>query len=178
MLLPGARLSKPLGETSRGGPERRRDCTRCLDQAHPALTAATQPIWVGQSTSVEGATQWLRKLDPALQPGRFVFVSVPKVLEGIETVASIVESEGVTLVLRTDSAEAMGLSYEFVAAMITLRVHSALEDVGLTAVVSAALAQANIACNVFAGYHHDHLFVPYERAQEAVEILRRLAQTA
>jgi hypothetical protein len=70
----------------------------------------------------------------------------------------------------------MGLQFEFEAAMITLQVHSALDAVGLTAAVSSALADAGIACNVVAGYHHDHLFVPYERGEEAVAILTALAR--
>ncbi len=60
-------------------------------------------------------------------------------------------------------------------ARITLTVHSALNGVGLTASVSTALAQQGVACNVVAGLHHDHLFVPWERRDEALEILQRLA---
>ena len=89
--------------------------------------------------------------------------------------AGVVESEGVSLVLSAESAEALGVSHEGVWAMITLQVHSALAGIGLTASVSAALAQAGLACNVIAGYHHDHLFVPYERAEEAVEVLHSLS---
>lgn len=62
-------------------------------------------------------------------------------------------------------------------ARITLMVHSALEGVGLTAAVSGALAQAGIACNIVAGFHHDHLFVPWDRRDEALEQLQHLAQT-
>ena len=62
-------------------------------------------------------------------------------------------------------------------ARITLTVHSALEGVGLTAAVAGALAQAGIACNVVAGYHHDHLFVPWDRREEALAILQRLSQS-
>ena len=131
-----------------------------------------QPSW--ENLPVAGATQWLRQLDPELRPGRFVFVSVPEVPAGVEPVASIVEPEGVSLVLDADAAEAIGLSYEFVAAMITLRVHSALGGVGLTSAVSAALDEADIACNVIAGCHHDYLFVPYERAEAGIEVLQKL----
>ncbi len=63
-------------------------------------------------------------------------------------------------------------------ARITLKVHSALDGVGLTAAVSTALAQQEIACNVVAGFHHDHLFVPWERRNEALDILQRLAASA
>lgn len=62
----------------------------------------------------------------------------------------------------------------FRAAWITLTVHSDLSAVGLTAAVAGALAQANISCNVIAGAYHDHLFVPFESAAQAMEILRRL----
>ncbi|MEV7808617.1 hypothetical protein AB0O28_37260 [Microbispora sp. NPDC088329] len=31
-------------------------------------------------------------------------------------------------------------------------------------------------CNVVAGFHHDHLFVPYERTGEAVAVLEDLAR--
>lgn len=60
-------------------------------------------------------------------------------------------------------------------ARITLTVHSALDGVGLTAAVAGGLAAAGIACNVIAGFHHDHLFVPWERRDEALAILQRLA---
>jgi hypothetical protein len=118
----------------------------------------------------------LCRLDPELQPGRFVFASFPSIPTGIDPVATVIEPEGVSLVLPADRAESMGLHCEFVAAMITLRVHSPLGTVGLTATVSSALSDAGIACNVVAGYHHDHLFVPYERGEEVVAILTALAQ--
>ena len=60
---------------------------------------------------------------------------------------------------------------------ITLGVHSSLEAVGLTAVVSTLLAKHEIsAANMIAGYHHDHLFVPANDAERAVELLIQLAE--
>ncbi|MBI1402145.1 MAG: ACT domain-containing protein [Porphyrobacter sp.] len=85
--------------------------------------------------------------------------------------ALIREEEGTTAIL---PGERTGMPF----ARITLTVHSALEGVGLTAAVSGALAEAGIACNVVAGYHHDHLFVPWERREEAVAVLRHLADRA
>ena len=55
--------------------------------------------------------------------------------------------------------------------MITLRIHSSLEAVGLTAAVATKLAKAGITANVVAAYFHDHIFVPVERADEAVKLL-------
>jgi hypothetical protein len=57
---------------------------------------------------------------------------------------------------------------------LTLTVWSSLEAVGLTAAFSRALADADIPCNVLAGYHHDHLLVPVDRADEAIAALRTL----
>ena len=57
---------------------------------------------------------------------------------------------------------------------ITLRVFSALDGVGLTAAVANALATRGIACNVVTAYRHDHIFVPSDRAQEAIEALHEL----
>jgi hypothetical protein len=74
-----------------------------------------------------------------------------------------------------EDADRLQLRYDFVAGWITLQVHSALAAVGLTAVVSTALADAGISCNVVAGYHHDHLLVPLERVDEALTVLHGLA---
>ncbi|WP_035803335.1 ACT domain-containing protein [Kitasatospora mediocidica] len=134
----------------------------------------------------------LRKLlsgmRPELNPGRYVFGFVESggqgsgegsggsVPAGVVPVVSVAEPEGLTLVVRLEEAEAAGLRYDFVAGWITLRVHSALEAVGLTAAVAQRLTEAGLSCNVVAGFHHDHLFVPYERAAEAVALLEELAQ--
>ena len=52
-----------------------------------------------------------------------------------------------------------------------LTVHSDLAGVGLTAAVAAALADANIPCNIVAAFHHDHVFVPAGQAQQALAAL-------
>ena len=56
-------------------------------------------------------------------------------------------------------------------ARIFLGVHSSLEAVGLTAVLSSRLAEAGISANVVAGLFHDHLFVPWDRREEAIDCL-------
>lgn len=120
-------------------------------------------------------TTLLRHMQPELRPGRFVFVTVPRLPDGVEPVASVREDEGLSLVLDQADADRLGLDYEYVAAMITLRVHSALAAVGLTAAVAGELAAAGISCNVVAGHHHDHLFVPAEHGTRAAELLAALA---
>ncbi|MFC8226589.1 ACT domain-containing protein [Streptomyces sp. NPDC057287] len=119
----------------------------------------------------------LNGLRPELKPGRYAYTTLPggEVPVGVTPVVTVSEEEGLTLVVPEAQAEASGLPYHFVAGWITLRVQSALDAVGLTAAVSLALTDAGISCNVVAGFHHDHLFVPYARATEAVGVLEALA---
>ncbi|MEU4997872.1 ACT domain-containing protein [Streptomyces sp. NPDC021622] len=119
----------------------------------------------------------LSGMRPQLNPGRYVFTLAPgrTVPPGVEPVVTVLEEEGLTLVLRQEEADSAGLPYDYVAGWITLRVHSALEAVGLTAAIAGELAGAGLSCNVVAGFHHDHLFVPHERAEEAVRLLQGMA---
>ena len=89
-------------------------------------------------------------------------------------VVTVAEPEGRTLVLPRERAASLGLAYGFVASWITLRVHSSLDAVGLTAAVATALAAEGISANVVAGYYHDHVFVPWVRASDALDALRAL----
>jgi GNAT superfamily N-acetyltransferase len=116
----------------------------------------------------------LEKLSPRLNPGAFVFVTVPDTAPA-QAVVTVREDEDLTVVLPQEGADALGLPYDYVAAWITLRVRSALEAVGLTAAVSRALADASISANVVAGFHHDHVFVPHKEAEQALRVLRDLA---
>jgi hypothetical protein len=119
----------------------------------------------------------LQSMTPHLNPGQYVFccVATDRDCNALQPLASMREGEGLSLVLPREVADAHGLSYDYVAAWITLEVHSSLAAVGLTASFSAALAQAGISCNVIAGVHHDHLFVPLERAEKALSTLHALA---
>jgi len=85
------------------------------------------------------------------------------------------EAEGLTLVLREEEAAGAGLPYDGTLEWITLRVHSALDAVGLTAAFSTALAVAGLSANVIAGLHHDHVFVAAGRGHDALRILRALS---
>ena len=61
-------------------------------------------------------------------------------------------------------------------ARITLGVHSSLDAVGLTARVAAALTEYGITANIIAALRHDHVFVPWDRRDEALAALRGLSQ--
>jgi hypothetical protein len=123
-------------------------------------------------------TALLRAMKPELHPGRYVFTTAPDIPADVHVVACVREEEGMSLVTEQSAADGMGLPYDYVAAMITLRVHSSLHAVGLTAAVARALAQAGLSCNVVAGTHHDHLFVPHDQGARAVEILEQLSAAA
>lgn len=122
----------------------------------------------------------LRSMSPQLNDGDFVFCSVTDtaVLNEVEVLGSFREREGLTVILERHQAQTLGLSFEYIAAWITLTVHSSLAAVGLTAVFSTALGQAGISCNVIAGYYHDHLFVAKDDAQKALAVLQLLAAQA
>lgn len=117
---------------------------------------------------------------PTLQAGRYAFTTLPYDLhiDPEQIVASIREAEGLSVVVTETDALALGVPIAFTAAWITLEVHSDLAAVGLTAAFSQALAQAGIGCNVVAGTVHDHLFVPAERAADAMAVLQALQEDA
>lgn len=121
----------------------------------------------------------LSSLRPYLHEGEFVYCQVPagQLPPGLHPVVTVQEAEGTTVVLPIGEAETAGLPGTFSSAWITLAVASALDAVGLTAAVSAALATDGIACNVVAGFHHDHLFVPLHSARAALTALEALAHT-
>ena len=122
----------------------------------------------------------IRDMKSEPNPGEYVFCALgpgPNPSD-LGIVGWFRENEGVTAILPRARADAAGLSYSFVAAWITLTVHSSLEAVGLTAAVSRALTRAGISCNIVAALHHDHLFVPVKDAARAVQVLEQLARSA
>ncbi len=120
--------------------------------------------------------QLLAAMEPVLRPGAFVFGVLPRgvSLDAAGIVASMREAEGVSVVMEESAAMEAGVQPVFRCAWITLKVHSDLEAVGLTAAFASALGQSGISCNVVAGTHHDHIFVPVERAQDALRSLLAL----
>lgn len=122
----------------------------------------------------------LRSMSPELNAGEYVFCTLTdaSLINGIEVLGSFREREGLTVIIERQQAQALGLSFDYVAAWITLNVHSALEAVGLTAAFATALGRSGISCNVIAGFYHDHLFVGKDDAHRAMSVLRDLASNA
>ena len=117
----------------------------------------------------------IRSLEPVQVTGEFVFVSLDRADPGLPALAMVRESEGFAYVLERSEADRRSMVYDYVAAWITLQVHSSLDAIGLTAAVSEAVAGAGISCNVLAGRFHDHLLVPYDRATDTLAALRHLS---
>ena len=119
----------------------------------------------------------LRDLNPVLHQGEFVFSLVEHVenLDLNELVCWFREEEGITIIVSRNYADRIGLNYSFVASWITLKIHSSLEAVGLTAAFSKALADEGIGCNVVAAFYHDHIFVNWADSAKAIQVLKRLS---
>lgn len=122
-------------------------------------------------------TKLIKGMTPRLQTGTYVFCSVKSLhaIDREQTIGEFKEREGTTIIIEKHKADELQLSYDYIAAWITLEIHSSLEAVGLTAIVSNELAQNNISCNIVAGYFHDHLFLAKNDAEKAMNVLRTLA---
>lgn len=116
----------------------------------------------------------LRSMRPELVPGNWFFGTVESAV-GVAAAATVRESEGLSVLVERAEAERLGLDTGHPFRWITLRVHSSLEAVGLTAAFSAALTEHGISCNVIAGAFHDHVLVPAARADDAVRVLTELS---
>lgn len=122
-------------------------------------------------------TALLRGMSPSLNEGDYVFCTVADtaMLRDAPVLGTFREKEGVTAIIDRATADELGLEYSFVAAWITLTIHSALDAVGLTAAFATALGNAGISCNVIAAFYHDHIFVSKEDALNAMEVLEALS---
>lgn len=120
----------------------------------------------------------LKDMKPILSNESFIFASVNdqhKVLAHYTPWAIIREEEGATIILPTSVANEFAIEYEGEYQRITLTVHSSLQAVGLTAEIANALGNSGISANVVAGFYHDHIFVPKDKALQAMEALVRLS---
>jgi hypothetical protein len=109
----------------------------------------------------------LTGLAPILDPVEYGFETAAGAPPFGDAFALIREDEGVTAIRP-------GTGW----ARITLGVHSSLAAIGLTARVAGALAARGISANMVAAFHHDHVFVPWDRREEAWALLKGLADGA
>jgi len=116
-------------------------------------------------------------MKPELRDGVFVFATVAEddqIPAAIRPQLAFREQEGITLVMRREEAETAGIPWQFASRLITLNVHSSLDAVGFLAAITARLAEAGISVNAVSAFHHDHLFVPEQRADEALGLLQNM----
>ena len=175
-------------------------CTRCspftmgrsnINRSHAPIS---QSVRVCSTCSGElNLDRILATLDPVLDSSLYVFLSIRTragadsgavlkklLLDGIIPLSYFVENEGLSMILRSEEYDGVKNGFDHVASVgryckITLQVHSSLDAVGLTAVVSEKLTDANISANVVAAYYHDHIFIQSDRASEALAIVSKLA---
>ena len=131
---------------------------------------------------VTTARDMIAGMTPKLTQGAFVFITAADLALIAElspqAISTFKEDEGMSLIVPVEVAEAAGLDAAHSMRCITLNVYSSLEGVGLTAAVSTALGESGIPCNMVAAYHHDHVFVPTDKAAKAMEVLARLQSQA
>lgn len=119
----------------------------------------------------------MSRLLPQLAEEEYGFATIPMGRnwpDGLVPLATFAEDEGASIIATVAAFEAAGIECRTGWARISPGLNSELEGVGLTALMSGALAEVGISCNVVAAYHHDHLFVPWERRQEAMQILEEM----
>jgi hypothetical protein len=129
-----------------------------------------------ESQPISDLAELLRTMRPRLRPGVWVYCRLQTGTDSPRAVAIFHEDEGLTGILPEAEVRRLGLQPFFRAAWITLTVHSDLNAVGFLAAISRALADAGIGCNVVSAVHHDHLFVPHERAADALAVLEDLTR--
>lgn len=120
----------------------------------------------------------LSNMNPSLSQEEFVFCSLDEVRLselGVRPIATFRESEAMSAIILRQFADDEGLQYSFVARMIKIGVHSSLDAIGLIAAISGKLTAAGISVNPVSAYFHDYLFVPAEKAHEAMAALTKLS---
>jgi hypothetical protein len=129
-------------------------------------------------TGETNLTTLLKNMTPILNEGDYVYCTVSdnENIDIKQVIGTFREKEALTVILKKETADASGLEYSYVAAWITLTIHSSLEATGLTAAFAAALAKEEISCNVVAAYYHDHIFVAKKDAERAMVALKLLAE--
>ena len=117
----------------------------------------------------------LAGMRPMLDQRPYGFAIAERVPTGLTPFATVAEDEGLTLIAPVADLRRVGLDPGSAFARITLTVHSDLQAVGLTAAFAAALADRGISANVIAGFCHDHIFLPWDRRDDAMSALRALS---
>jgi hypothetical protein len=120
----------------------------------------------------------LASMQPVMHTEPCAFCSVSREAYAglsLEPIGVFQEQEGLTLILTQAQASQLGLPFDGTWAWITLTVHSSLSAVGFLAAITTRLAGEGISVNPVSAFYHDHLFVPWERREQAMSVLMELS---
>ncbi len=147
---------------------------RLTDDDPAGATMGWTPQWT-QPVPLRDLETILAQLSPQLHDGTYAVVSVPEPIPDAHPYMTLVEAEGLTMLLRQEEAESLGLEYELPLSWITLGAYRAIGSVGLVATATTALAQASIPAVAGVGRWHTHIFVPATDTDRAMKVLHRLS---
>lgn len=122
----------------------------------------------------------LKNMEPAHVPGVYIFATVSEeILEvlGASPLLVFRENEAITVIVSKEIAETNSLPIKSEWSLVTLTVHSNLEAVGFLAKITSILAEAGISVNTVSTFYHDHLFVPKDRVDETLTLLKNLSNS-
>ncbi|WP_318498644.1 ACT domain-containing protein [Photobacterium leiognathi] len=132
-------------------------------------------------SGITDLSELLANLQPVLSPTSYIFCFTENTnldaIASMSPLATFHEEEGMTFILNHESAVQHNIEINNVYRCITLKVHSSLEAVGLTAAVSSVLAKRGISANVMAAFYHDHIFVHEDHAEQAMLALTELSES-
>ncbi len=115
----------------------------------------------------------LAKLNPKIAEGTFWICTISKDGKIPENViATFKEDRGTTVVLKQD--EKPEFECTTAKAMISVGIDTPSGAEGFLAKIATAIAEDNTCVYVFSAYYQNHLFVPKEKAEEVIEVLKEL----
>lgn len=127
-------------------------------------------------------TKALANLAPVLQPDSLVFCSTFHTTGAAELMASaratLIEDEGLSLILPRTEAVAAGLAFDETYRQITLMTRTRGYVFNFVPTIGKALSRAEIHTYFVNGAQHAHVMVPARQADQAVDVLRKLREKA
>lgn len=122
----------------------------------------------------------LQTMKPELQEGEWVFCTLAQGqlnTLALKPLLIFQEKEGTTVIVTEQEASKHALPFQGIWVLITLTVHSDLQAIGFLEAILSKLAAAGISVNVVSAFYHDHLFVPWEKREEAMKVLKKISKS-